>query len=236
MRIAQIAPLYESVPPLLYGGTERVVSYLTEELVRAGHEVVLFASGDSKTAAALVPGCESALRLESRCMDPIALHLVLLEKVLLQEDFFDIIHSHVDYLGFALSRRTKAPVIHTIHGRCDLWEQTFVFPEFRECPLISISNSQRKPLPDANWIRTVYHGVPPQLYTPREKAGNYLVYIGRVSPEKRVESAIAIALKAGIPLRIAAKVDKQDSVYFENMIKPLLGGSLIEFLGEIGDG
>ena len=235
MRIAQVSPLYESVPPRFYGGTERVVSYLTEELVQAGHEVVLFASGDSGTSATLVPGCEASLRTEFRCIDPAAFHLLLIEEVLRREDEFDVIHAHIDYYGFALARRSRVPVVSTLHGRCDLWEQTFLFPEFRECALVSISNSQRRPVPAANWIDTVYHGLPRRLYTPGESPEDYLVYIGRISQEKNVESAIAIARKCGLPLKIAAKVDKADLSYFEQKIRPRLKDPLVEFLGEVGD-
>lgn len=235
MKIAQVAPLYESVPPRRYGGTERVVSYLTEELVNTGHEVVLFASGDSKTSATLVPICESSLRLDPRCMDPAAIHVTMLEEVLRHQHQFDIIHCHIDYLGFVLGRRTSVPVVNTLHGRCDLWEQTFLFSEFRECALVSISNNQRRPVPAANWIETIYHGLPPRLYVPRERPENYLVYIGRISPEKKVEAAIDIALQAGLPLKIAAKIDKLDQFYFEHEIKPRLDHPLIEFVGEVGD-
>jgi glycosyltransferase involved in cell wall biosynthesis len=235
MKIAQVSPLYESVPPRLYGGTERVVSYLTDELVSAGHEVTLFASGDSRTSATLVPICESSLRLDPRCMDPIAIHMLQMEEVLRWEAVFDIIHCHIDYFGFALARRTRTPVVSTIHGRCDLWEQTFLFPEFSECALISISDSQRLPVPAANWIETVYHGLPPDLYAPHEQRGEYLIYVGRISPEKNVDSAIAIAVKCGLPLKIAAKVDRVDAAYFERDIRPLLDHPLVEFLGEVGD-
>lgn len=235
MRIAQVSPLYERVPPRYYGGTERVVSYLTEELVREGHEVVLFASGDSRTSAMLVPVCDFSLRSESRCLDPIALHMVMVEEILRRQDEFDIIHSHIDYLGFNLSRRTTVPVISTLHGRCDLWEHAYLFPEYQECSVVSISDSQRIPAPSANWIATVYHGIPADLYSFQEKGGAYLVYIGRISPEKKVESAISIAIRTGLPLKIAAKVDKFDAPYFEQKIKPLLGHPLIEFLGEVGD-
>lgn len=235
MRIAQIPPLYESVPPRLYGGTERVVSYLTEQLVQEGHDVVLFASGDSKTSATLVPVCESSLRLEHRCIDPTAFHVLLLEEVLRRQDQFDIIHSHIDYLGFVLSRRTSIPVINTLHGRCDLWELPLLFHEFRECSLVSISNAQRRPVPLANWAQTVYHGLPRDLYTENEQPEDYLVYIGRIAPEKRVEAAVDIAIKSGLPLKIAAKVDRVDIAYFESVIKPLLDHPLVEFLGEVDD-
>lgn len=235
MRIAQVSPLYESVPPRYYGGTERVVSYLTEELVREGHEVVLFASGDSRTSATLVSGCDAPLRSDARCLDPIALHMLMVEEILKRQDEFDIIHSHIDYLGFSLSRRTSVPVISTLHGRCDLWEHAYLFPEYRECALVSISDAQRLPVKSANWISTVYHGIPADLYSFQEKGGEYLVYIGRISPEKKVESAISIAIKTGIPLKIAAKVDKFDASYFEQKVRPLMAHPLIEFLGEVGD-
>lgn len=235
MRIAQVSPLYESVPPLLYGGTERIVSYLTEELVKAGHEVVLFASGDSKTSAELVPICESSLRLDRRCNDPLAFHFLQMEEVLKRQDEFDVIHSHIDCLGFILGRRTYVPIVSTLHGRLDLWEHKFLFSEYSDMPLVSISNAQRTPVPSANWFATVYHGIPDNLYAFNEKGGNYLVYVGRISPEKKVDSAIEIALKAGIPLKIAAKVDKVDETYFKEKIRPLLNNSLVEFIGEIDD-
>ncbi len=235
MRIAQVSPLFESVPPKLYGGTERVVSYLTEELVNMGHDVVLFASGDSHTAAELVPVCEKALRFDSRCVDPVAFHFLSMEEVLKRADSFDVIHCHVDYLGFVIARRTNVPVVNTLHGRLDLYEHRFIFREYTEAPLVSISDAQRAPLPDANWVATVYHGLPGDLYTLNERGGDYLIYVGRVSPEKRVDSAIRIALKAGVPLKIAAKVDKADQRYFEAAVKPLLKDPLIEFLGEVDD-
>jgi glycosyltransferase involved in cell wall biosynthesis len=235
MRIAQIAPLYESVPPRLYGGTERVVSYLTEELVKQGHEVTLFCSGDSSSSAEMVPMCEKALRFEQRCVDPASFHFIMVEEVLRNQQRFDIIHSHIDYTGFVLSRRTRLPVISTLHGRLDMWEQSFTFREFGEVPLVSISNSQRTPAKFANWISTVYHGLPRDLYTFNENGGDYLVYVGRISDEKKVDSAIDIAVRAGLPLKIAAKVDKADLSYFEREIKRLLDHPLVEFLGEVSD-
>ena len=235
MKIAQVSPLYESVPPSLYGGTERVVSYLTEELVRAGHEVTLFASGDSVTSAALVPCCESALRLDSRQLDPVSLHLLMMEEVLKRQYDFDIIHSHVDGIGFVLGRRTEVPVVNTLHGRLDCVEHGFLFREYAESPVISISDAQRSPQMAANWIGTVYHGVPPGLYRFNPEGGDYLAYVGRISPEKRVDSAIRIALLAGIPIKIAAKVDRVDRDYFESSIKPLLEHPLVEFTGEVND-
>lgn len=236
MRIAQISPLFESVPPALYGGTERVVSYLTEELVKAGHEVVLFASGDSVTSAELVSVCERALRLDERYIDPVSFHLIMMEEALKRQDDFDIIHSHVDCIGFVIGRRAQVPVISTLHGRLDQFEHRHIFREYSEAPIISISDSQRRPLPKANWLATVYHGLPPELYEFNEKGGDYLAYVGRVSPEKKLDSAIEIAKRSGIPLKIAAKVDKADEKYFNEYIKPMLGHPLIEFLGEIDDG
>ncbi|MDA8164702.1 MAG: glycosyltransferase family 4 protein [Desulfobacteraceae bacterium] len=235
MRIAQLAPLYESVPPRLYGGTERVVSFLTEELVRQGHEVTLFAAGDSRTAARLVPMCEQALRLDDRCRDPFAFHFLMMEAVVRRRHEFDIIHSHIDTLGFVIGRRTGLPLLATMHGRLDLWELPPVFREYAEMPLVSISDAQRRPLPEANWLSTVYHGLPDDLYACTEKGGDYLVYVGRVSPEKKVDAAVRIAVQAGIPLKIAAKVDRDDRDYFEAEIRPLLAHPLIDFLGEVGE-
>lgn len=235
MRIAQVAPVYESVPPRMYGGTERVVSYLTEELVRRGHEVTLFASGDSRTSARLVPICEQALRLHDRCRDQATFHLLLVEEVLRQQQEFDIIHSHIEVPGFTLARRVRKPVISTLHGRLDLWEHKSIFREYREAPLISISRAQRRPMPHANWLANVYHGLPGDLYPFHEKGGDYLVFIGRISPEKGAHSAIHIAVRAGIPLKIAAKIDKADREYFETVIRPLIAHPLVEFLGEVND-
>jgi glycosyltransferase involved in cell wall biosynthesis len=235
MRIAQIAPLHESVPPNLYGGTERVVSYLTEELVRKGHQVTLFASADSMTSARLVPICERALRLDHRCLDPLPFHFILLEEVARRQHEFDIIHSHIDALGFILGRRLNLPVITTLHGRLDLWEHPFIFREYREFPLVSISNAQRRPLPQANWLTTIYHGLPEDLYTCREEPGDYLVYIGRISPEKKVDSAVRIAVESGIPLKVAAKVGRDDQEYFDTTIRPLFAHPLVEYLGEVDD-
>ena len=235
MRIAQVAPLYESVPPKYYGGTERVVSYLTEELVRQGHEVTLFASGDSITKARLVPACRRSLRLDERCVDQMAHHLVMLEHVFARTADFDIVHFHVDYMHFPLSRRDRITHVTTLHGRLDVPDLVPLYQEFREMPVISISNGQRQPLPRANWQATVYHGLPVEMYRFREKPGNYLAFLGRVSPEKRVDRAIEIARLVGMPLKIAAKVDPVDKDYFESVITPLLSNSLVEFMGEIGD-
>jgi glycosyltransferase involved in cell wall biosynthesis len=235
MRIAQVSPLYESVPPCLYGGTERIVYYLTEELVKKGHDVTLFASGDSRTSARLVPVTEKALRLDPHCVDPYTLHFLLMEEVLKRQDEFDLIHTHIDCFGFVLARRTDIPVVSTLHGRLDLWEYRRVFGEYNDVPFVSISDAQRRPLNGVNWVATVYHGLPRNLYRLSRNTKDYLVYVGRVSPEKRVDSAIKIALMSEIPLKIAAKVDRTDIEYFNGVIRPLLNNSLIEFLGEVDD-
>ena len=235
MRIAQVAPLYESVPPKYYGGTERVVSYLTEELVRQGHEVTLFASGDSITKARLVPACRRSLRLDERCVDQMAHHLVMLEHVFARTADFDIVHFHVDYMHFPLSRRDRITHVTTLHGRLDVPDLVPLYQEFREMPVISISNGQRQPLPRANWQATVYHGLPAEKYRFRAEPGRYLAFLGRISPEKRVDRAIEIAKQVGMPLKIAAKIDRVDKDYFDVVIAPLLRNSLVEFVGEIGE-
>jgi len=236
MRIAQVAPLYESVPPKYYGGTERVVSYLTEELVRQGHGVTLFASGDSETKAHLVAACRRSLRMDKHCVDRLAHHMLMLEHVVQRAAEFDIVHFHTDYLHFPLSRREQITHVTTLHGRLDLPDLVPVYQEFREMPVISISNGQREPLPWANWQATVYHGLPADMYHFRDKAGTYLAFLGRVSPEKRVDRAIEIAKQVGIPLKIAAKVDRVDKDYFETVVEPLLRHPFVEFVGEIGEG
>jgi glycosyltransferase involved in cell wall biosynthesis len=235
MRIAQVAPLYESVPPKYYGGTERVVSYLSEELVRQGHEVTLFASGDSETKARLVAACRRSLRLDEHCIDQMAHQILMLEHVFQRAAEFDIIHFHVDYLHFPLSRRQPVTHVTTLHGRLDIPDLIPLYQEFQDMPVISISNEQRRPLPWANWQATVYHGLPADLYRFRAEPGSYLAFMGRVSPEKRVDRAIEIAKRIQIPLKIAAKVDPVDKGYFETVIAPLLDYLLIEFVGEIGD-
>lgn len=235
MKIAQIAPLWESVPPRLYGGTERVVSYLTEELVRQGHEVTLYASGDSQTAARLKPACAHALRLNTGLVNRDAPLILMQEQALGAEaDQYDIIHSHLDFLSFPMSRRCPTPVLTTLHGRLDLPELVPMFREYADMQLVSISNAQRQPLPDANWQATVYHGLP-DLYEFHPTPGKYLAYLGRICPEKRPDHAIEIAKRVGIPLRIAAKVDPVDREYFETQIEPLLNHPLIEYVGEIND-
>jgi glycosyltransferase involved in cell wall biosynthesis len=235
MKIAQVAPLYESVPPKLYGGTERVVSYLTEELVRQGHQVTLFASGDSVTQAHLVAACSRSLRLDQECVDQLAHHIVLLEQVFRQARAFDLIHFHIDYLHFPLSVRQHIPTVTTLHGRLDLPDLVPVYKMFPAMPVVSISDAQRAPLPSVNWLGTVYHGVPEGLYTFRETPGTYLAFLGRIAPEKGVEQAIAIAQQAGMPLKIAAKVDRADREYFQEVVQPLLHhNSLVEYIGEVG--
>jgi glycosyltransferase involved in cell wall biosynthesis len=236
MRIAQVAPLHESVPPKLYGGTERIVSYLTEELVRRGHDVTLFASGDSLTSARLRPMCDRALRLHrSKLIDPLAHHMLLLERVAREINEFDVVHFHLDYLPFSQIRRLNIPSVTTLHGRLDIPDLIPIFREFRDMHLISISDSQRKPLQWDNWLATVHHGIPEDLYTQGDGEGGYLAFLGRISPEKRVDRAIEISRRVGIPLRIAAKVDDADKTYFDAKICPLIKGTDIEFIGEIGD-
>ena len=236
MRIAQVAPLFESVPPKYYGGTERVVSYLTEELLRQGHQVTLFASGDSVTKAHLVAACRRSLRLDKRCIDQLSHQVLMLEDVFQRAAEFDIVHFHVDYLHFPLSRRERVTHVTTLHGRLDIPDLVPLYREFRDMPVVSISNCQREPLPSANWQATIYHGVPADTYQFRAESGSYLAFLGRISPEKRVDRAIRIARQVQIPLKIAAKVDRVDKDYFEGVIEPLLRHSLVEFVGEIGEG
>jgi glycosyltransferase involved in cell wall biosynthesis len=236
MRIAQIAPLFESVPPRLYGGTERVVAYLTEELVRQGHQVTLFASEDSITAAELVPCAPRALRLDPGVRDPLPHHMIMLDKVRERADEFDILHFHVDYLHFPLFRSERGRTLTTLHGRQDLVDHMPFYRRFSDMPLVSISNAQRAPLPGVNFVGTVYHGLPLGLHAPTfESHGGYLAFLGRISPEKRPDRAIAIARAAGLPLKIAAKVDKADDVYFRDVIAPMLDDGGVEFIGEIND-
>lgn len=236
MRIAQVAPLFESVPPKYYGGTERVVSWLTEELVRQGHDVTLFASGDSETKARLVAGCRRSLRLDKHCVDQWAHHVLMLERVAQRAREFDAIHFHVDYQHYPLSRRTGMPQLTTLHGRLDIPDLQPLYREFRDMPVVSVSDAQRDPLPGANWLATVYHGLPVDLFHYQDDPGRYLAFLGRISPEKRVDRAIEIARRVGLPLKIAAKVDDVDRHYFENYIEPLLEEPHVEYLGEIGDG
>jgi len=235
MKIAQIAPLHESVPPRLYGGTERVVSHLTEELVRQGHDVTLFASADSVTRARLEAVCPRALRLDPSVGDPLPHHALLVERLRQCAHEFDVIHAHVDFLPLLVARQIRTPVITTLHGRLDLDDLVPFYREFAEQPVISISDAQREPLPWLNWAGTVHHGLPGDLYRPRWSHDGYLAFLGRISPEKRVDRAVAIARAAGMELRIAAKVDPADRAYFEREIRPLLDDPLVRFIGEIGD-
>jgi glycosyltransferase involved in cell wall biosynthesis len=234
MRIAEISPLHESVPPKLYGGTERVVHFLTEALVDLGHDVTLFASGDSSTRAELVSCAPTALRL-NRCVDPVAPHVAMIEEVIARADEFDVMHFHTDYLGYSLARRQTVPYVTTMHGRLDSLELEPIFRTFPESPLISISDAQRDPHPDANWMGTVYHGMPIDLYRPYAAAGQYLAFVGRISPEKRVDRAVEIALRLGMPIKIAAKIDGKDRDYYDQKIKPLFANRLVDFVGEIGE-
>jgi glycosyltransferase involved in cell wall biosynthesis len=235
VRIAQVAPLFEAVPPKLYGGTERVVSYLTEELVRQGHEVTLFASGDSVTAAELVPICPQALRLDAASVDRMAPHFPLLEQVARAAHRFDVIHYHIDYLHYPLSRRLAVPHVTTLHGRLDLPELQCVYDEYHDMPVVSISDSQRRPLPQADWRATVHHGLPLDLHRPHEGPGDYLAFLGRISPEKRVDRAVEIARRSGLPLKVAAKIDAIDRDYYREHAAPLFRDPLVEYVGEIGE-
>ena len=236
MRIAQIAPLHEAVPPKLYGGTERVVSYLTEALVALGHDVTLFASGDSRTSAKLDAVWPEALRLDPTIRDTVAPHMLLVEHVRQRAEEFDVLHFHIDYYPFALFSRQTVPYLTTMHGRLDLPELQPIFRAFNQTPVVSISDHQRQPLPQANWLSTVLHGLPENLLTPRRDIKpSYLAFLGRISPEKRVDRAIRIAAKAGIPIKIAAKLDNADREYYETQIKPLMAESHVEFVGEISE-
>ncbi len=235
MRIAQIAPLTEAVPPRLYGGTERVVSYLTEDLVRQGHDVTLFASGDSVTTARLHACWPRALRFDIGLSDPQVPHIMMLETVFEQAGQFDLLHFHLDYRSFSLFSRQRVPFVTTLHGRLDLPELRPLFDRFRRLPVVSISDAQRRPLSGANFVRTIHHGLPPALLTPRPVKPAYLAFLGRISPEKSPERAIQIARRAGIPLKIAGKVDRVDEAYYRERIRPLIDGRHVELLGEIGD-
>jgi glycosyltransferase involved in cell wall biosynthesis len=233
MRIAQVAPLIESVPPAGYGGTERVVSYLTEELVRQGHHVTLFASGDSQTSARLVAATPQALRLAGDVVDPIAHQIVELEQVAAQADQFDVIHWHLDYFHFPMSRRLGIPHLTTLHGRLDIADVQDLYTEFTDMPVVSISNDQRAPLPQALWAATIHHGLPRDEFRPSYEPGSYLAFLGRISPEKRADRAVEVARRVGMPLRIGAKVDTADQEYFEENVEPLLGHDHVEWVGEV---
>jgi glycosyltransferase involved in cell wall biosynthesis len=237
MRIAQIAPLFEAVPPKLYGGTERVVYSLTEELVAMGHDVTLFASGDSLTSAKLEPVWPQALRLDPSIRDWVSTYAILMEYVRQRCDAFDVLHFHVDYWPNSLFSRQAVPFVTTLHGRLDLPEFAAVYRMFPNAPLVSISNNQRTPVPDLGWAATVYHGMPQNLLTPQPVSGerDYFAFLGRISPEKGIERAIRIAQACGVTLKVAAKVDKADEAYFKSDVEPLLATGGVEFIGEIND-
>jgi glycosyltransferase involved in cell wall biosynthesis len=235
MRIAQVAPLIESVPPKHYGGTERIVSYLTEELVRAGHDVTLFGSGDSVTTARLIAPTRRSLRKNERCKDPMARELILIDHVVEHASEFDVIHFHTGYLHFAVSRYLPVPHVTTLHGRQDIPDFVAIHERFRDVPLISISNAQRKPITSANWQATIYHGIPEDLFRFYPEHGEYLAFLGRISPEKGADRAIEIAKRVGMPLKIAAKVDRADRRYFKRVVEPLLSNPHVEWVGEITD-
>lgn len=235
MRIAQVSPLTEAVPPKLYGGTERVISWLTEELVAMGHDVTLFASGDSRTAATLEAMWPKALRLDGSVRDPNALHLSMIERVCRRAREFDIIHFHLDYYPFSLMSRQEVPFVTTLHGRLDLPEHQPMFETFASVPVVSISNSQRRPIHKANWVGTVQHGLPKDLLVPRPVTPSYLAFLGRISPEKRVDRAVRIAQRCGLQLKVAAKIDQVDQDYFDDEVRSLFALPHVDYIGEISD-
>jgi glycosyltransferase involved in cell wall biosynthesis len=236
MRIAQISPLFEAVPPKLYGGTERVVASLTEEMVAMGHDVTLFASGDSVTSATLAPMRERALRLDPSVRDWIAIYYRMVELIYRRKDEFDVLHFHIDYFPLSLFSRQKVPFLTTLHGRLDLPEYVDAYRTFAATPFVSISDSQRRPIPHLNWVRTVLHGIPSDLLKPQPVKQDYAAFLGRISPEKGVDRAIRIAGRAGMKLKIAAKVDNADKEYYDTLIKPLIRDNPdVEFIGEISD-
>lgn len=235
MKIAQVAPILERVPPKRYGGTERVISYLTEELVKQGHDVTLFAAGDSITRAKLVSPITQSKRFDTTRQEWLVYQSIMMDQLMELASEFDLIHFHTDFLHFSIARNLPVPYLTTLHGRLDLPELEPLYRHFDHVPLISISDSQRLPLPWANWLGTVHHGLPENLYQFNASPEDYFAFVGRVSPEKGLDRAIDIALRCGVPLRIAAKVDKQDETYFKEVIKPLLSHPLIDFIGEIGE-
>ncbi|SFW44241.1 glycosyltransferase family 4 protein [Luteibacter sp. UNCMF366Tsu5.1] len=235
MRIAQVAPLYESVPPVLYGGTERVVSYLTEALVARGHDVTLFASGDSVTAARLEPMWPKALRLHYGDLNATVPTLRMIEEVRRRADTFDVIHFHLDFFPFSTFSRQSTPYVTTLHGPLSLPEQDILSDTFGSMPIVSISHAQRVGKDAANWVGNVYHGLPVHLHTPREIERSYLAFLGRITPTKGIDKAIRIAEQCNVPLKIAAKIDSLDESYFEHQIRPLLNSPLVEFIGEIDE-
>jgi len=235
MHIAQVAPLTEAIPPKLYGGTERVVSWLTEELIALGHEVTLYASGDSVTSAQLEAVWPRALRLDGAVRDPNALHMMMLERVYQRAADFDFLHFHLDYYPFSLFSRQSTPFVTTLHGRLDLPEHQPLFDTFSSVPVVSISNAQRRPLPQAGWVRTVHHGLPERLLMPKPIKPSYFAFLGRIAPEKGIDRAISIARHCGVPLKIAAKVDNVDRKYFDEQIQPMIKPGNVEYIGEIND-
>jgi glycosyltransferase involved in cell wall biosynthesis len=235
MRIAQVAPLSEAVPPKLYGGTERVIHWLTEELVALGHDVTMYASGDSITSAKLEASWPRALRLDGSVRDANALHMLMLERVYQQRGDFDFLHFHLDYYPFSLFSRQTTPFVTTLHGRLDLPEHQPLFTTFSSVPVISISDAQRRPLPQAGWVRTIHHGLPERLLTPQPVTPHYFAFLGRITPEKGVDCAIRIAQHCGVPLKIAAKVDNVDRDYYQEKIRPLLDATNTEYIGEISE-
>ncbi|MFI9651364.1 glycosyltransferase [Guyparkeria halopsychrophila] len=236
MKVAQVAPLHESVPPRTYGGTERIVHYLTEALVREGHEVTLYASGDSQTSARLRPGVAEALRFSTTCRDPLAVHVLQLARVAREAADYDIIHFHTDFLHYPLWRQVSVPQLTTLHGRLNLPDLRPLYEEFSDIQVVSISDSQREPLRDvARWAGTVYNGIPADSYTFRREPGSYLAFLGRISPEKGPEAAIEIAIRTGIPLKMAAKIDAFDQDYFDTRIRPHLTHPLVEYVGEVDE-
>jgi glycosyltransferase involved in cell wall biosynthesis len=235
MKIAQVSSLMEAVPPKLYGGTERIVAYLTDALVDLGHDVTLFASGDSVTKAKLEPGWPHALRLDEGMRDYLAPHIILLETLARRAQEFDVIHLHIDYLGYPVLKRIGVPFLTTLHGRLDLPELARIYETFCDVPLVSISDSQREPLPNANYIGTIHHGLPQDLLIPGDGSGGYLAFIGRISPEKAPDAAIRIAAAAGMKLKIAAKIDKVDRAYFEEHIEAAMAQPHVEYIGEIDE-
>lgn len=235
MKIAQVSPLFESVPPKGYGGTERVVSYLTEELVRQGHEVTLFASGDSKTSARLISAVEESVRDSALDHSWLTYHLIQMDLVAAMAGEFDVIHFHTDFLQFPTIKHSRTPYLTTLHGRLDLPHLAPLYGHFKSAPLISISDSQRRPLPWANWLSTVYHGMPVEQYAYNDDLGDYFLFIGRLSPEKRVDRAIDIAIQCDRPIYIAAKLNKSEEGYFREIIKPRLRHSLVTYVGEVGE-
>ena len=235
MKIAQVSPVFERVPPKAYGGTERVISYLTEELVRQGHEVTLFATGDSITAARLISSTEKSDRFDPRRQEWLMYQTIMLDQIADMAHEFDVVHFHTDYVHFPVARKMPVPTVTTLHGRLDLPELTPLYRHFNNVPLVSISDSQRSPLPWVNWCGTVYHGLPPDLYSFQNRPQNYFAFIGRISPEKRIDRAVEIAVKCDTPLLVAAKIDRADQAYFDECIKPLFNHPLVEYLGEIGE-